>query len=263
MQDRLLRRVDAGLKDIIDGTRCLKTSLPLVVLAGGFGTRLRSLVSEVPKALAPIGQTPFLSLQIAQWKAQGIRSFVFLLYYQADQVISFIKQHQSDLLRDCDATWLIEPVPLGTGGAIAYAIQTLRLTGQFLLTNADTWLSAGVREIAAAGCPAISVVRASNASRYGQVRFEGSHRVTSFEEKGNVPGAGWINAGLYKLDAELFFGWDGKPFSLEQVVLEKLTNENRLNAVPLDVDFIDIGVPDDYLRFCEWEQKRRRGGLWG
>lgn len=248
--------------DIVDGTCGLKNSLTLMVLAGGFGTRLRSVVSEIPKALAPIGPTPFLSLQIAQWKAQGVRSFVFLLYYQADQVISFIKQHESDLLRDCAVTWLIEPEPLGTGGAIAYAIQTLRLTDHFLLTNADTWLGGGVRELAAAECPAISVVRVSDASRYGQIRFEASHRVTSFEEKANAPGAGWINAGMYKLHAEHFSGWDGKPFSLERVVLEKLTSESQLKAVPLDVDFIDIGVPDDYLRFCEWEKKRRRGDLW-
>ena len=90
----------------------------MFVLAGGFGTRLQSVV-EVPKALAPVGDVPFLRLQIEHWIAQGLNSFVFLLHYQADLIINFLEIEKTSLLKDCEVQWLVEPKPMGTGGAIA------------------------------------------------------------------------------------------------------------------------------------------------
>src|ERR1017187_6530825 len=113
--------------------------MKLLVLAGGFGTRLKSVVSEVPKALAPVGDVPFLHLQFEHWKNQGVTSFVFLLHHRADHIIDFINGEQYGLLKNCAVQWIIEPTPMDTGGAIAYAIQQLNIRGNFLVTNADTW----------------------------------------------------------------------------------------------------------------------------
>jgi D-glycero-alpha-D-manno-heptose 1-phosphate guanylyltransferase len=233
----------------------------LLVLAGGFGTRLQSVVAEVPKAMAPVGSVPFLYLQIQHWIDQGVRSFVFLLHHQADQIVSFLESEQSMLLKDCKVEWLIESKPMDTGGAVAYAVQQLNLRDAFLVTNADTWIGTGVKEVMKYAAPSIAVRNLSDASRYGLVKFDNQFHVTKFTEKNNEKESGWINAGLCHLHADYFKGWDGRPFSLERVCLTELAGYRALTAVPLQTDFIDIGVPSDYFRFCQWIAADRKGIL--
>ena len=158
-------------------------SVKLLVLAGGFGTRLQSVVSDVPKALAPIGDLPFLRLQIEQWISEGINSFIFLLHHQADQIVSFLESHRSDLLKNCDVDWSIEPEPLQSGGAVALAVGNFDLSGELLVVNADTWLGGGIRAVTSAAAPSIAVVRVPSAGRYGTVEFDGNSKVTRFLEK--------------------------------------------------------------------------------
>ena len=233
----------------------------LLVLAGGFGTRLHSVVGDVPKALAPVGLLPFLYLQIDNWIAQGIRSFVFLLHHQAGAVIQFLTDAKRDLLKDCEIVWVVEPAPMDTGGAVAYAVQELRLSGNFLLTNADTWLTAGIQNVMKCDAPAMAVVRLSDASRYGLVQFDNQLRVTAFREKENFRASGWINAGLCHLNVSAFMNWNGEPFSMERVTFSELASCGQLKAVILDTDFIDIGIPNDYRRFCLWIESGRKGKL--
>ncbi len=236
--------------------------MKLLVLAGGFGTRLQTVVAEVPKALAPVGQVPFLQLQIEHWKNQGINSFAFLLHHQADLVISFLQQEQqTGVLIDCEVHCLVEPTPMDTGGAVAYAVEHLQLTGKFLVTNADTWLGTGITEVCQATAPAMAVVELPDATRYGRVQFDQQHRVSAFQEKNNNQGAGWINAGLCQLNAELFQDWDHLPFSLERLTFPAMVASGVLQAVTLQTDFIDIGIPDDYYRFCRWIAADRKGAL--
>jgi D-glycero-alpha-D-manno-heptose 1-phosphate guanylyltransferase len=224
----------------------------LLVLAGGFGTRLKTVIADVPKALAPIGYIPFLQLQIEHWLAQGLRKFTFLLHHQADQIIAFLQVQQGMLLKDCEVDWLIEPVPMDTGGALANAVRTFNIKENFLMTNADTWLGGGISEISQATVPAMAAVKITDASRYGQVKFDYDQRITSFAEKNIQPAEGWINAGLCHLNSDFFQSWDGKPFSLERDLFPMLVQKRRLTVVLLKTDFIDIGVPDDYHRFCRW-----------
>ena len=236
--------------------------MKLLVLAGGFGTRLQSVVAEVPKALAPVGTVPFLQLQIDHWVTQGINSFVFLLHHQADLVIGFLqKEKKTGVLMGCEVCWLVEPMPMGTGGAVAYAVEQLQLTGNFLVANVDTWLGTGMTDMARARAPAMAVVELLNVTRYGRVQFDQQHRVTAFQEKNNDRGAGWINAGLCKLDAKYFQGWNHLPFSLELVTFPAMVASGELQAAILRTDFIDIGIPDDYYRFCCWIEADRKGAL--
>lgn len=233
----------------------------MLILAGGFGTRLQSVVSEVPKAMAPVGSVPFLYLQIKHWIDQGVRAFIFLLHHKADQIISFLEAEKLELLKGCKVNWLIEPKPMDTGGAVAYAVQQLHLRGDFLLTNADTWIGAGIKEVAEAGAPSMAVLNVEDTSRYGQVKFDERFHVISFSEKNQNGGPGWINAGLCHLHVDLFKDWDGEPFSLERVSLPYLAKYRSLKAVTLHSDFIDIGIPSDYLRFCQWIAKERKDYL--
>ncbi len=226
--------------------------MKMLVLAGGFGTRLQSVVAEVPKAMAPVGAVPFLYLQIQHWIDQGIRAFVFLLHHKADQIIKFLEAERSELLRDCKVEWLIEPKPMDTGGAVAYAVQQLGLTGDFLVTNADTWIGVGIHKVARTAAPSMAVLSLQDTRRYGRVKFDDQFDVTAFSEKNDEKGPGWINAGLCHLHVDLFKDWDGQPFSLERHFLSDLATCGGLKAVTLQTDFIDIGIPSDYLRFCRW-----------
>ena len=235
--------------------------MKMLVLAGGFGTRLQSVVAEVPKALAPVGQVPFLYLQIEHWIAQGLRSFVFLLHHQADLIISFLEAEKNGLLTGCQVSWLVEPAPMDTGGAVAHAVQQLHLKGNFLITNADTWIGTGVREVARSAAPSMAVLSLHDASRYGQVQFSADFFVTSFSEKNSSQGLGWINAGLCHLNADFFSNWDGQPFSLERISFPALAGRGVLKAVPIQTDFIDIGIPQDYLSFCGWIESGKENEL--
>jgi D-glycero-alpha-D-manno-heptose 1-phosphate guanylyltransferase len=229
-----------------------KTNIPLLVLAGGFGTRLQTAVSEVPKALAPIANIPFLHYQIAHWLSQGLNSFLFLLHHQSHLIIEFLINQQNDLLKDCQVDWLVEAQPMGTGGAVAYAVEQLNLTDVFLLTNADTWLGNGIKQIFDAPSPAMAVVKVDDAGRYGCVELDDQNTVKAFHEKASNNAAGFINAGLCLFHPELFKDWDHKPFSLEHIFFPAWAKSGILKAVTLNTDFIDIGVPEDYFRFCRW-----------
>ena len=155
----------------------------LLVLAGGFGTRLKTTIADVPKALAPIDDVPFLQLQIEHWLSQGLREFTFLLHHQADQIIAFLQAQQGGLLKDCQVDWLIEPVPMDTGGALAHAVKTLELKDDFLMTSAGNLLGGGIYEMEQSSAPAMAVINLADVSRYGQVHFDHLHRVNAFSEK--------------------------------------------------------------------------------
>ena len=234
---------------------------PLLVLAGGLGIRLRSMISDVPKPLAPVGAIPFLQLLIEQWFEQGVREFVFLLHHKADAVEAFLSScRRTGELRHCTFRTLTEAQPLGTGGAVAFAVRHFRLSESFFVANADTWLGSGIRELDDAAPCAVAVVSVENADRYGSLRID-QGRVAAFEEKVAGAGARWINAGLYHLSPERFLDWNGLSMSLERELLPQLVRTGQLNAVPVDADFIDIGIPEDYSRFCRWVESGRKGFL--
>ena len=235
--------------------------MKLMVLAGGFGTRLKSVVSDVPKALAPIGDKSFLHLQLEHWRRQGLQDFVFLLHHQANLIINFINSEKNGLLKDCKAQWVVEPIPMDTGGALAYAITQLKITGDFLVTNADTWLGSGIKEVWQTTAPAMAVIKVANADRYGCVEFDKNNEITAFHEKSSNNVAGWINAGLGHFHSDLFTQWDQNPFSLEKEKYPEWVRTSALKAVPLDCDFIDIGIPDDYYRLNSWIKSKKEGCL--
>lgn len=228
---------------------------PMIVLAGGFGTRLRSVVADVPKPMAPINGTPFLALQLQQWIAQGQKQFIFSLHHQSEIIIDFLKQAQNDFLKDIDVRWVVEPKPLGTGGAIAYVGRTLTLQGDVLIGNADTWLGKGLPDLTQTPAPALGVITVPNVARFGSVEMDDDHRVIKFCEKNPNPTAqqsGNINGGLYKLPIQSFYDVPHDVFSVEVDVLPKFVDAQNLKAVPVSGPFFDIGVPDDYAAFINW-----------
>ena len=156
---------------------------------------------------------------------------------------------------------MIETTPLGTGGAVANAAILLNLKEDFLVVNADTWLGAGINEMISAASPSIMAVWTNDIGRYGSIQFNSELRVTAFLEKNGGHHEGWINAGICRLNGNIFLGWDGKPFSLEGSFYSSLISANTFRVVPLHTSFVDIGIPEDYARFCCWVESGRKAKL--
>lgn len=230
------------------------TQEKLLVLAGGFGTRLRTVVGDRPKPLADVHGKPFLDLLIQNWVGQGIRDFVFLLHHQSEQIGSHLNEIEGNELNGCQYVAVTEPTPMGTGGAVAYAVRKLRLRDPFLVANADTWLDTGILELSLCKAPAIAMVKMADSRRYGSLVVDENGCVSDFLEKSHDAASGWINAGLYHLDPQDFWSWNGAAFSMEQDLFPEFVAHGRLKAVPVDSEFIDIGVPDDYRRFLNWRK---------
>ena len=226
---------------------------PLMVLAGGFGTRLRGLVNHVPKPLAPVAAKPFLVHLIEQWVRQGVTEFIFLLHYESQLIEAILL----DLLRDkpfgnLKIDVIVEDQPLGTGGSVLNAIKTMNIKESFLVVNADTWLGGGLKEMNDSSPNTIGAVMVSNCSRYGALDVNNGI-IASFLEKKKSNRAGLINAGLYHLSVSIFSELSGDvSFSLENEVFPNAVSKGMLFALEIDTDFIDIGIPEDYLKFCRW-----------
>ena len=235
---------------------------PLMVLAGGFGTRLRTLVTDVPKPLAPVYGKPFIAHLLEHWVEQGIKEFIFLLHFEAHKIENILaellsKKRFSDIKIDV----IVEASPLGTGGAILNAVTELTINDSFLVVNADTWLGRGFEEISSARPCALAAVSVPNSQRYGSLKID-RNKVISFKEKSASAGAGYVNSGLYHLLPEVFNGFEvGSNFSIENEVFPKLVSYKQLRVIKLKEDFIDIGVPEDYLKFCKWIELGRQYDL--
>ncbi|MER2492171.1 sugar phosphate nucleotidyltransferase [Catenovulum sediminis] len=230
-------------------------SIHMLVLSGGFGTRLKSELGEMPKTLAPIGERFFLDYLLKEWIEQGITHYTFLLHHKYEQIINFINsQANESLLQHCKIDFIVESEPLGTGGAIANAIVKLGLTGNLLVANSDTWVPGAISSLLDdySGGNSIASVFIDDVGRYGRLRIVNGY-VVEIDEKSIEGGPGWINAGIYMLDTKVFDNWQGHPFSLEKVTLRELAQTGKLKCQKLkNCDFIDIGVPSDYHRFIQW-----------
>lgn len=222
-----------------------------IVLAGGLGTRLRPVLADRPKCLAPVGERFFLALQLEMLARRGVPQFVLSLGHMAELVQQAVQPLRERLRIDT----VVEPQPLGTGGAILYAMHAAQLD-ECLVVNGDTWLDADLGALLGPLDPAgteqlrMGCAVVADRSRYGGVAFEASGLVNGFVPKG-APGSGPINAGIYRLQRRVFAGHrTGSSFSLEADVLPSLIAAGGVNAVALDGAFIDIGVPEDWQRFC-------------
>ncbi|RHX91183.1 D-mannose-1-phosphate guanyltransferase [Leptospira yasudae] len=235
----------------------MKIDIPLFILAGGFGTRLQSVVSDVPKPLAPIEKKPFLQYLLERWIEQGVSNFIFLLHHKAELIVQFVQEFQKTSQAAFDFSIVREAVPLGTGGSVANAVRVLGLSTDFFVSNADTWLGPNtIQRMNHLPDCGIGIVKVKNTSRYGSVELR-NEKIVKFREKTLSSGSDWINAGIYKLNSKIFENWNGQPFSMESELFPKLIAINGLNAIKLENEFIDIGIPEDYAQFQKWIQSNK------
>lgn len=223
---------------------------PCIVLAGGLGTRLRSAVTDRPKCLAPVGSTVFLDIQMHALAEQGVTEFVLSLGYLSGQVQQWVGDHP----RWRGMRTVVEPEPLGTGGAIAYAMDALGLE-EALVANGDTFLDGSLTAMlvpldkARGESFRMALVEVPDRTRFGGVSLAAEGRITGFVPKGSSS-AGAINAGLYRLRRACLPENVGQGFSVETEVLPGLVERGQVFGVAIDGAFTDIGVPEDYAAFC-------------
>lgn len=218
-----------------------------IVLVGGLGTRLRGVVSDVPKPLAPVARRPFLAWVLDHLADNGIRRVILAAGYMAEKIRHAAGSEWKGMAVD----YSIEQQPLGTGGAIAQARGRLHGPCAHVL-NGDTYLRyrlAGLEDAVQASGARIGVALASVAdlSRYGAVEQRGG-MISRFLEKG-ASGPGWINAGSYFLGEQALRDLpEVGAFSFETDVLASMTSAGLVAGYTDTDGFIDIGVPEDYLR---------------
>jgi D-glycero-alpha-D-manno-heptose 1-phosphate guanylyltransferase len=217
-----------------------------IILAGGFGTRLREAVPDLPKVMAPVAGRPFFSHVIDTLRMQGISRFVFSLGYKAEIIEQYLKQKYPTL----DYEAVIEDEPLGTGGGIRLALQKLKQENA-LIVNGDTLFKIDVSNLFAqhqqheAECT-LALKPMKNFDRYGVVQIDAEGRILSFHEKKHYD-EGLINGGVYLLNKERFFKRSFPlKFSFERDYLETFCKEGVFFSSVQDSYFIDIGIPADY-----------------
>ena len=216
-----------------------------IILAGGFGTRLRSVVSDVPKPMAPVAGRPFLELLLSSLKAKGITRAILSVGYMSEVITAHFEKHPVGI----DLVYEIESRPLGTGGAIAAALQRATCDHLFVF-NGDTYLDLDLRAVAAmwpGDCTPIIVARSvADTKRFGRLEFADG-RISRFSGNGE-DGAGVVNAGSYLIPSNVFTGVSlPSVFSFEQDFLARRPPMS-LRAFVTDGHFIDIGVPEDLRR---------------
>lgn len=226
--------------------------MEVILLCGGLGTRLRSVVNDRPKPLADVCGRPFMQYIIDELLKQypeGCR-VIFAAGYRGKMVEDFFRDGRRF---GFEAVYSYEEKPLGTGGALRNALP--KLSGdEALVLNADTlfrfdyplllkarkdrhaFMAAAAREV-------------SDVSRYGEVKGENG-LLTAWNEKTDLAHPGMINAGIYALSREALSDIPPGKSSLENEIIPRWLREGRgIALVPASGYFIDIGIPESYEKF--------------
>ncbi len=252
-----------------------------IVLAGGFGTRLSHVVSDLPKPMAPVAGRPFLEYLLDDLLRQGIRHVVLSTGHLHEKIESHFGTHYRSLA----LSYAYEAVPLGTGGGILNALRHCHEETVAVL-NGDTLFRIDLARLAAFhgerhALLSLALRQVDDTARYGRVQITAVGRIEAFLEKAATQGPGLINGGIYLLSQQLFatcgiadtgnqlyksntaIGESGSTihdsdasrcekyppkFSFEKELMEKYVQQHPFYALAFDSYFIDIGVPDDYYR---------------
>ena len=224
-----------------------------IILAGGLGMRLRSVVPSKPKVLASIGERSFLELLVQQLRGQGIRQLVMCTGYLADQ----IETRLGDGTRwNVSIEYSKEETPLGTAGALKLAQRYVGNIPEFLVLNGDSFLEINFQDLIgfhrehSSAVATIAVVRVEDAGRYGTVNVDSSDRVIGFTEKTGSNAPGLVNGGVYVFSQALWQSIPEGPASLERDIFPRLIDRGVYVREQYGM-FVDIGTPADYARAQE------------
>lgn len=214
------------------------------ILAGGKGTRLRSVIEDIPKPMADIKGKPFLHYLILQLQRHGIEEITLIVGYKRDVIIEYFGSQYLSV----KINYLIEETPRGTGGLIAEVCKNCN--ENILLINGDTFVNFDLAKMYQTHLNSnseitIGAVKIEHPKRYGILEFE-NDKILAFNEKKEGEDA-YINGGIYLFNSSVFHNLD-LPYecSFEKDFLEKYISTFNINAFKIHDFFIDIGIPEDY-----------------
>lgn len=224
--------------------------MQVIILAGGFGTRLQSVVKDVPKPLADIAGKPFLSYLLSHLNKCGATDIVLSVGYLQEKIVEYF----GESFLGMKISYAREDKPLGTGGAILNSLQFLDENKPVVVVNGDTFLQINYQKLLLsheenASDLTLTLRKMDDCSRYGRVILDENLRIKSFEEKGESSEEGLINGGIYVLNLKIFEQYQmEESFSFEVDFLMKYLEKLSPKGYAVDEYFIDIGIPDDYAR---------------
>ena len=206
-----------------------------IILAGGMGTRLKTIISDLPKPMAPIMNVPFLTYQLNYLKHFGIKKVIFSVGYLSEKIIAHYNQSFENISIRMAMSNLNEDLVLILNGDSFFDLNLEQFYNLHLEQKAE--FSLALRYV-------------NNSERYGNIEFNSSNQITSFIEKNQLNQSGYINAGVYILSKKLYLQ-NTKPninFSIEKDFFEKQLNQLIIKGFEFKDYFIDIGIPEDYLK---------------
>lgn len=220
-----------------------------IILAGGFGTRLKSAIGDdIPKPMADINGRPFLEIYMRYLRQNGVTRFIISLHHLSD----VIKKHFGDSFAGVPVTYIEEVEPLGTGGAVKLAIRHCSGNAPVLISNGDSFIEFDLTAMLAIHTSAravmtIALAEKDDCSRYGEVALDGN-RIVSFSYPGRAHN-GFISTGLYIAEPDIFADMNlPDKFSLESDFQKPMCSKLYFAAYKAGGCFIDIGMPEDYAR---------------
>ena len=231
------------------------SDVDVVVLAGGLGTRIQSVLGDTPKLLAPVGDQTYLELLLDWLQSFGARRVNLSLGHLADKIVKYVDAHPRPNL---EIVPVIEPEPMGTAGALRYVRPHVK-SEIALIMNGDSWIDADLAALCEAqsasdAAGTLLCVNVSDAGRYGKIDVGGDGRITNLAEKQKDAGAGLINAGVYAFSTpawDIIMASNGR--SLERDIFAKQPDCLAVfNAG--DVPFIDIGTPESLAKAAAFIQ---------
>lgn len=220
-----------------------------MVLVGGLGTRLKSVVKDVPKPLADVGGKPFLWHLVNNLLREDVKRVILSAGYKAELISDFVRE----FFRNENIDVEIEREPLGTGGAIRLSVPNI-LWDYFFLLNGDSFFDISLREFERDSFSigdfdvSMALCEMENPERFGAVEVDRDFRVIRYGEKG-LRNKSYINAGIYILKKSVLEGYLRNfpdKFSFERDVLQKL--DLKIIGIPYKGNFVDIGLPEDYIK---------------
>lgn len=225
----------------------------ILILAGGLGTRLKSLALEGPKPMAPVNGKPFLAYLIDYWINQGISLIGISTGYKSE----YIKEYFGNIYNKTKIFYIEELELLGTGGAIKKAInekQFYLIEDNLIIINGDTWFEISLSKFLAdsqinKNPITIAVKYLDQNNRYGSIKIVHNNLIENFS---NSPiNNSFINGGCYLINRNFFINYLKnlpEKFSFEEIALKDLANKGFISASVQNVNFLDIGVPEDYKK---------------
>lgn len=228
--------------------------IPAVILVGGLGTRLRSVIGETPKPMVEVDGKPFLEYMIRSLVSQGIKKVILCVGYKNEYIIDYFKNWKSV---DVDIAFSVEKSLLGTAGAVKNAERFISIYDSFLLLNGDSYIEVDLEKYYEfhkneASSLSLLLTKSDDVKRFGSVQLDENDRIISFVEKAsNDVEICNINAGVYIMKVSLLgLIPTAETYSLEYDLIPSLLQQGeRVYGFKSNKELIDIGTPESLEYF--------------